>query len=437
MAVVTIESATIINTATKGYRFFILIFISLIHLGSYFAYDIIGAIAPTLVEELGGRGNVGVFYSSYSIGAIMALFIGGVLIDRLGIRISSIIFSLFICVGAFIVAASDKLWMFYLGRSIFGMGSEIVLVVQLAMVTRWFKGHELALAMGITITIGRLGTLISYNTGELITAYFGGFRFALIVAAVLCVVSLVANVIYVLFDKIGEQKFSLAVETSSDKIVLDDIKAFKPSYWYVSILCMAFYSVIGSFMALSPDFFVEKWGIRKVIEVEGGFVTQLLSSFKYMFHTAGGITSIIIFASMIFAPLAGHLVDKVGKRISLMMLGSIILIVSNLILGYTELYPVYSMILLGISFVLVPAAIWSSIPLLVPKDKIGTAFGITTMIQNIGLLVFPYLNGFLRDNTNTYTASQTMFALLGVLGVVFALLLLRTDRKEGVVLEVP
>ena len=140
---------------------------------------------------------------------------------------------------------------------------------------------------------------------------------------------------------------------------------------------------------------------------------------------------------MIFAPFAGRLVDKVGRRATLMIIGSLILIPSHLVMGLTRIYPVYPMIALGVAFVLVPAAMWPTIPLIVPKDKVGTAFGLTTMIQNIGLALFPFLNGKLRDLTGSYTASAVMFAGLGVAGLVFALLLKRADKREGGGLERP
>jgi len=93
------------------------------------------------------------------------------------------------------------------------------------------------------------------------------------------------------------------------------------------------------------------------------------------------------------------------------------------------------MIILGAAFVMVPAAMWPSIPLLVEKNRVGTAFGLTTMIQNFGLALFPWLNGLLRDATQSYTASMVMFSMLGVIGLVFALLLLRADKREGGKLE--
>jgi MFS family permease len=139
---------------------------------------------------------------------------------------------------------------------------------------------------------------------------------------------------------------------------------------------------------------------------------------------------------MILAPFAGRLVDRVGKRATFMIAGSLLMIPCHLAMGLTRIYPVYPMILLGFSFVLVPAAMWPSVPLIVRSERVGTAFGLMTAIQNVGLGLFPLLNGLLRDKTGDYVASQYMFASLGIIGLVFALLLKRADKREGGGLEI-
>jgi MFS family permease len=168
---------------------------------------------------------------------------------------------------------------------------------------------------------------------------------------------------------------------------------------------------------------------------EGGFFYQVFYNIFHMFTTAGGTTTIIIFASMVFAPFFGRLVDKIGKRASVMVLGSILMVPAFLVMAFTSVPPAFPMVVLGTAFVLVPAAMWPSIPLIVEKNRVGTAFGLTTMIQNIGLALFPWLNGMLRDTTRDYTASMVMFSLLGIVGLIFALLLKRADGREGGHLE--
>src|SRR5207249_4683941 len=135
------------------------------------------------------------------------------------------------------------------------------------------------------------------------------------------------------------------------------------------------------------------------------------------------------------APFAGGLVDRIAKRTILMILGSLLMIPCYLLLGFTTLPPYLPMMVLGAAFVLVPAALWPAVPLLVEKERTGTAFGLMTMLQNIGLALFPWLNGRLRDLTHDYNASMLMFASLGGVGLLFALLLKRADLKAGSVLD--
>jgi len=229
----------------------------------------------------------------------------------------------------------------------------------------------------------------------------------------------------------------LPTPEAGDKIVLSDIGKFTPSFWFVVLLCVTFYSAIFPFTALSTDMFHDKWHISLVSDSSGSFLSQVFFNFTHMFTTAPGITSIVIAASMICAPFAGGLIDRIGRRASLMVLGSLILIPAHLILGITHCNPIYSMIALGAAFVLVPAALWPSVPMVVEEKRVGTAFGLMTAIQNLGLGLFPLLNGKLRDMTGTYTATQVMFAGLGVLGLIFAFLLLRADKRAGGVLEAP
>jgi MFS family permease len=430
--------STFLDPTTRFYRFTILIFVSLLTFGSYFAYDIIGAIAPTLVKDLGAdRATVGSMYTWYSIAAIISVLLGGFLIDILGTRKSSMIFSILVLIGSLVVAFAKSLPVLLIGRFIFGAGSEPLVVAQSAILARWFKGKELALSFGIALTVSRLGTIFSFNTGELISSHFGGYRYALIAAMLFCAVSLAANIVYVIMDRFGEKAVELKQEGSEDKIVLKDVKLFKSDYWYVVLLCLTFYSAIFPFTALSTDFFVDKWGVARVAEATGGFFFQVFNNFFHMFSTAGGISSIIIFASMVCAPFAGHFVDRIGRRATLMIWGSLIMIPCYLLMGLTNLYPAFPMIALGAAFVLVPAAMWPSVPLVVPKRAVGTAFGLMTFIQNIGLALFPFLNGWLRDTTQSYSASMIMFATLGVVGLIFAILLRRADAKKGNVLENP
>ncbi len=422
--------------AKKPYRYTILFFVAILTFGSYFAYDSVGAIAPTLIEKLGlDREAIGQMYTLYSVAAILSVFVGGLLIDKIGTRRASLLFSGLVTLGAAIVAFAPNMWLLYLGRFIFGWGSESLVVAQSAIFSRWFKGKELAFSFGVGLTLSRLGTLFSFNTEALIADYFQNYRYALWAAVVFCIVSLLANFIYIVMDRNGERVLNLKEEGGGDKIVLAEIKKFNNSYWYVTLLCLTFYSAIFPFTSLSTDFFNSKYGLPMTAPTEGGFFYQVFYNVIHMFTTAGGTTTIIIFASMVFAPFFGQLVDKFGRRASVMVIGSILMVPAFLIMAFTMVPPVLPMIVLGAAFVMVPAAMWPSIPLIVEKNRVGTAFGLTTMIQNIGLALFPWLNGLLRDTTQNYTASMVMFSTLGLFGLTFAILLKRADAREGDHLE--
>jgi len=434
--IATPESLGFFHPSKRPYRFTILLFISLIVLGSYFAYDSIGALAPTLIDALHlDRSTIGNLYTAYSFAAVIVVFFGGMLYDKLGPRRSSMLLCSLVLLGAIIVAAAHSKWELFAGRLIFGAGSESLIAVQSAIISRWFKGKEMALAFGIALTISRVGTLFSFNTEELISRYFGSYRIALWAAAGFCLFSLLCNLVYIALDQHGEKVLALPKPEAGDKIVFSDIKKFSSSFWFVVLLCVTFYSAIFPFTALATDMFHDKWGIPLVSSSTGGFLSQVFDNFIHMFSTAPGITSIVIFASMIFAPFAGDLVDRIGKRATVMVVGSLILIPAHLIMGITHWNPIPSMIALGAAFVLVPAAMWPSVPLVVEEKRVGTAFGLMTAIQNLGLGLFPALNGKLRDVTGTYTATQCMFAGLGVVGLIFAFLLLRSDKRHGNTLE--
>jgi MFS family permease len=236
-------------------------------------------------------------------------------------------------------------------------------------------------------------------------------------------------------DRHAEPILKLPAAGSGDKITWSDARKFRPSYWFAVAICVTFYSAIFPFTALATDFFHDKWNLPMASGEGLGFFAGVFYNLTHMFTTAQGVTSIIIAASMVLAPFAGNLVDRIGRRATLMVLGSLLMIPAHLLLGLTQIRPVIPMIVLGAAFVLVPACVWPSVPLIVDERRVGTAFGLMTAIQNIGLLTFPFVNGMLRDATHGYTASQEMFAGLGFCGLVFSWLLLRADRREGGRLE--
>ncbi len=480
------ETIGFYHPSRRAFRFTVLIFVGLLTYGSYFAYDCVGAIPDQLMKTWSvSQESIGGLYSIYSLAAIITLLFSGILIDRVGARKASLLFSGLVTIGAVVVALAPTIGLALAGRFIFGWGSESLVVAQNAILARWFKGKELAFSFGATLTIARLGTLFSFNTEALIAERMGATA-ALWAAAILCGLSLVSNLVYALMDVRAAKTLALKDEASGEDlarvwdhrlwipvgagllltvvryfgvvhyfdpmtdytilwavimlivaIAVAIIAKLPAAWWYVSLLCVTFYSAIFPFTALSTDLFATKWGLPNTSATGLGFFQAVFFNFIHMFSTAPGTSSIIIFASMCFAPFAGGLVDRIGRRATLMIIGSLLMIPAHLMVGLTHWPPVIAMLILGAAFVLVPAAMWPSVPLVVEKERVGVAFGIMTMIQNVGLMAFPLLNGKLRVVTGDYTASQVMFAGLGFLGLIFAVGLLRADRRAGHVLERP
>jgi MFS family permease len=426
------EDVTWIHPSRRPYRFVILIVVCFVIYGSYFAYDSVGAIEDFLMDSMGiGQEDIGLMYSMYSWGAIFTLLAAGWLIDRIGTRRSSMLFSATVTAGAVIVAWASSARTMHVGRFVFGAGSEALIVAQSAILARWFKGKELALAFGVSLTICRLGTMFSFNSEALIAERMGPAA-ALWVAAGLCAVSVVANLIYFLMDRKAEPVLALHEKAAGDRIVWRDVLRFRVSYWHITLLCLCFYSAIFPFTALSTNFFHEKWDLPLAVGSDGGFFAAVFENFRHMFSTAPGTTSILVAMSMVFAPFAGALVDRIGRRATMMIAGSALMIPCYLALAYTHLSPAMVMVVLGAAFVLVPAALWPAVPLIVSRGRLGTAFGVMTLIQNVGLMLFPWLNGWLRERTETYSASMLMFAGLGVAALVFAVFLWNVDRRDRI-----
>ncbi|HVO10072.1 MAG TPA: MFS transporter [Vicinamibacteria bacterium] len=423
------------HPSTRAFRMTLLVFVGLLTYGSYFAYDVVGALAPTLMRAWHtSQEGIGSLYTAYSVAAIFTVALGGYLADRLGTRLAGILLAALVALGAAIVALAPGLPLAMAGRFLFGAGSESLIVAQSAMLARWFRGKELAFSFGVTLTLSRLGTLFSFNSASATASLFG-WQAALWAAVLLCVLSLLCALVYWVMDRRAEKPLQLQEAGAGERIVLADVRQFPASFWYVVMLCVTFYSAIFPFTALSTDFFHEKWRLPLTVGGGGSFLAQVFSDFLHMFSTAPGTTSIIIFASMCLAPFAGGLVDRVGRRTTLMALGAFLMVPCYLVLAFTAVAPRWPMILLGAAFVLVPAAIWPSVALIVDPKRTGTAYGLMTMVQNMGLALFPWLNGRLRVATHDYTASMLMFAGLGVAGLVFALLLKGADRRAGGALE--
>ena len=376
--------------------------------GNYYVYDSISPLADLLAKHLNfSDSDIGWLNAIYSLPNIFMVLIGGIIIDRLGTRKSSFIFSLLCLIGAVITAISPDLTIMATGRLIFGLGAESLIVAVTTVLARWFKGKELSFAFGINLTIARLGSFAALNSPTWAKVYYENWQEPLLISVVAATISVLAVIIYMIMDTNASKRFTLSADLAQDKIVFKDIFRFSLSFWYIVLLCVTFYSAIFPFQTFAVKFFIEQHGVTREF---GGFLSSLL-----------------IFASMIFTPLFGLLSDKIGKRALLMMFGSILLIPVYLIMAYTKIPLLIPMTIMGISFSLIPAIMWPSVAYIVDESKLGTAYGLMTMIQNIGLAGFNFLIGWANDFSGDYTLGMWIFSVLGFLGLVFAFMLRKVE----------
>lgn len=392
------------------YRWLVLIFVSLAMFGSYYVYDALSPLADVLKQQLGFTDlNIGMLQSIYSIPAIFTSLLGGVVIDRIGLRRSLMIFGVFCFIGPAITASSGHLYTMATGRFVFGVGAEALNVAVIAAIARWFKGRDLSFALGLNLTASRLGSFAALNSPTWAKWAFANWRTPFLICVGLSALCLVGSAIYWTLESWAEKNYRLG-DVSTDKVVFADLWKFGVSYWLIVALCVVFYSAIFPFQTFAVKFFMEAHGTSREF---GGFLSSMLTLF-----------------AMIATPLFGLLVDRIGKRSLLMMLGSLLLIPVYLVMAYTNVNLYIPMAMMGVAFSLVPSVMWASVAYIVEQSKVGTAYGLMTTIQNFGLAGMNVLIGWANDyghagpgNPAGYHLGMWMFSMLGILGVVFSLLL--------------
>jgi MFS family permease len=396
------------------YRWMVLIFLSLAMFGNYYVYDALSPLADVLKQQLGfSDSNIGLLQAIYSFPNIFTVVIGGILIDRLGLRRSVMIFAVLCLIGPAITVASAHLGLMAIGRLIFGMGAESLIVAVTAALARWFKGKELSFAFGINLTISRLGSFAALNSPTWARSAYANWRWPFLIALGVASLCVIGAVIYWVLEVHAEKVYHLG-EVSTDKVVFSDLFNFSVSYWYIVALCVTFYSAIFPFQTFAVKFFIEAHGTSREF---GGFLSSTLTLF-----------------AMVATPLFGLMVDRIGRRALFMMLGSMMLIPVYLLMAYTHVNLYVPMAMMGVAFSLIPAVMWPSVAYIVDQSKLGTAYGLMTMIQNIGLFGFNLLIGWANDfghasaeNPGGYRLGMWIFSVLGFLGVLFAYLLHRRE----------
>jgi MFS family permease len=399
----------------RWYRWIVLVLISVAMFGNYYIYDSISPLADVLKAQLGfSDTNIGLLNAIYSFPNIVMVLIGGMIIDRIGTRKSTFLFALLCFVGSAVTVSSGMLEVMAAGRLIFGLGAESLIVAVTTAIAKWFRGKELSFAFGVNLTIARLGSFAALNSPSWAGSLFSDWRLPLLISVAAGVISVAGTVLYWMMESGAQRRYNLGSGGGTDKVVFSELFKFSRSYWYIVALCITFYSAMFPFQTFAVKFFMEAHGTTREL---GGFFSSMLTLF-----------------AMIATPLFGLLVDRVGKRALFMVFGSFLIIPVYLMMAYTRVTLYVPMAMMGVAFSLIPAVMWPSVAYIVGQERLGTAFGLMTMIQNIGLFGFNLLIGWANDfsgasaeNPGGYALGMWIFSSLGFLAMLFAFLLRRNE----------
>ncbi|MBT8461591.1 MAG: MFS transporter, partial [Gemmatimonadetes bacterium] len=386
------------------FRWVVLVVISLAMFGNYYVYDAISPLADLLRDQLGfSDSRIGTLNAIYSFPNIIMVLVGGIIIDRIGVKKGTLLFGALCFIGAAITAATGEFAIMAAGRLIFGIGAESLIVSVTVGIARWFKGRELSFAFGVNLTIARLGSFLALNSPTWARPAYANWQTPLLITVAFATFCIVGALVYWVLEDRAEKRYDLGEAGETDRVEWADLFSFGRSYIWVVLLCVTFYSAIFPFQTFAIKFFQDAHGATR--------------------ESAGFLSSIITLFSMIMTPLFGLWVDRVGRRSLFMMVGSLMLVPVYLMMAYTSVSLFIPMAIMGIAFSLVPAVMWPSVAYLVDEAKLGTAYGLMTMIQNIGLFGFNWMIGAANDysgasaaNPGGYALGMWIFSVLGFLG---------------------
>jgi len=446
---------------SKTARWAALLIVSITMMFGYFLTDIMAPLKGLLEGQIGWSSNeFGTFNSAYGWFNVFffMLIIGGVILDKIGVRLTGLMATIVMVGGAAmkywavstssldgqtILGVNSQVMVASIGFAIFAVGIEVAGITVSKIIFKWFKGKELALAMGLEMAMARIGTAVALSASVPIaraTGIIDVSRPVLFGLIGLCI-GLIVFIVYMVMDKKLDQSEGITSESvvaPEDQFKVKDILTIitNRGWWYIAILCVLFYSAVFPFLKFGADLMVNKFGVSESL--------------------AGTIPALLPFGNILLTPLFGTIYDRKGKGASIMIIGSILLIIVHALFAVPFLTnPITAIVLvliLGVGFSLVPSAMWPSVTKIVPERQLGTAFAPIFWVQNWGLMGVPKLIGWVLDkycitgqvvrdgltvNTYDYTLPMMIFAGFGVLALVFAFLLKAEDKKKGYGLELP
>ncbi|XP_066456533.1 major facilitator superfamily domain-containing protein 1 isoform X2 [Eleutherodactylus coqui] len=408
-----------------AHRAVVLALMCFLGFGSYFCYDNPSALQAQV--QLDMKVNTADFmqlYAFYSWPNVVLCFFGGFLIDRVfGIRLGTIIFSLFVCVGQVIFAAGalfNAFWLMEAGRLVFGIGGESLAVAQNTYAVSWFKGKELNLVFGLQLSMARVGSTVNMNVMGLVyqrikdamgSAGHTTLGVTLMIGAVTCLFSMACALILGYLDKRAEKILNKEQGKTGEAIKLTDVKDFPLSLWLIFLICVCYYVAVFPFIGLGKVFFMEK--------------------FQFSPLQAGAINSVVYIISAPLSPVFGFMVDRLGKNIIWVMCAVVTTLAAHLMLAFTLWNPWIAMSLLGISYSLLACALWPMVAFVVPENQLGTAYGFMQSIQNLGLAIISILAGVILDSRG-YLFLEVFFSACICMSIIAVVMLYFVNHiREG------
>ena len=384
--------------------------------GNYYPYDAVAPVADLLASQLGFTdAQIGSLYSVYSVAAVIVLLAGGYVIDRYGTRRSIFAFGAICFVAAIVTAISPDIRVMLVGRFLLGVGAEPLIVAVTTALAKWFKGKELSFAFGLNLTLARLGSFAADNSPTWAQPLYGGWQAPLVLAAAITSLCVIGALAYWILENRAERRYELGQQGATEKLVLRDLYQFDRSYWYIVGLCVVFYSAIFPFRAFAIKYFIEAHGASREL--------------------AGFLNSVLPLAAMVATPLFGLVVDWIGRRSLLMVFGSLLLLPTFLLMGYTQVSLYVPVAMLGVSFSLIPAVMWPSVAYIIEERRLGSAYALMTLCQQMTVAVIPWLIGRVNDlsaagpgNPEGYHGMIWILTALSSAGLFFAFMLWRTER---------
>lgn len=414
----------------------VLTLICLLSFGSYYCYDNPVALQNIIINVMKvdfTRYNL--LYSLYSWPNVILALIGGLLMDRVfGIRLGTVIFSSFICIGQLIFALGafvDLYWLMLVGRFVFGLGGESLAVAQNAYAVLWFKGRVLNLVFGILLSVSRLGSTVNQNVNfPLYNALHHSnssssnsssvgssdpqlLGVVLFVGFIICALSLLCAVFLGLLDKRAARITKRPPPAVGQKPSLKDLKDFPIPVWLVFLVCVTYYVSVFPFIGMAVLFLQQKYGL-------GTTKANLANSIVYI-------------VSAVASPVLGLMVDTTGFNLFWLLTGIFATLAAHVAFAFSSFdpyIPFLVMTLMGLAYSCLACSLWPLVAFIVPEHQLGTAYGIMQSVQNLGLAVVPIIAGIVVD-AGGYMLTEVMFCAFLCMALLCGIALYIYDTTHG------